>query len=178
MRGFVSIFDNVQKQYIFKNKENLITNAGREFVKQLFTLNSGILGKNVSAKFANDMANTFNLSACVFGTNTNVSRPDMIYVPTDYVLDYSILTSSKDFAVTYNEDMILQMTITLNGISTKQTMISNLALVMTTGEEPNAVQTLLRSGDNTNTALFSRLLFDPIPIGAGTSQTITYCIYF
>ena len=178
IRGFVSIFDNLKKEFIFKDKENLVMKSGREFVKQLFTVNSGILGKNIEAKFPTNYVPYFNLSACVFGTNSNVSQYDMSYVPGDYVLDYTILTNSPEFSINYTDDMVLQITMNLNGLSTKQTMISSIALVLTTGEDTSTIKNLLDSGDTSNTALFSRLVFDPIPVGAGTSQTITYCIYF
>ena len=178
LRGIVSIFDNIKKEFIIKNKENLIMNTGREFVKQLFILNSGILGSTTDVKFPTQLADTFHLSACVFGTNSDISKPDMMYIPENYIQDYTILTSSPEFSLTFSDEMVLQITIALNGLSTNQTMISDIALVLTTGEDDNSVAALLASGDTTNTALFSRLVFDPMPVGAGTSQTITYCIYF
>ena len=178
IRGFVSMFDNIKNRFIFQNKENLVMNSGREFVKQLFVLNSGIIGATNDVKFTTPLVPKFRLSACVFGTDSNASRADMEYVPDNYALDYTILATSPDFSVSFADDMVLQITISLNGLSTSQTMISNLALVLTTGEEDGDVMNLLRSGDNSNTALFSRLVFDPIPVGAGTNQTITYYIYF
>lgn len=178
LRGFVSLFDNVKQQYLFKNKENMIMSSGREYVKQLFVTHSGILSSNSEPKFPRQLGSEFKLSACVFGTDSNVSQYDMTYVPSNYVLDYTIFNDSPEFSVTFTEDLVLELTINLNGSSTNQTMISNIALVLTTADNSGDAKTLLTSGDESKTALFSRLVFDPIPVGAGTSQTITYCIYF
>lgn len=170
IRGIVSIFDNVSKKYVIKDKHNIITNEGRNYILQKFLINTGLIPSTETLTYG---PSSWFLSACVFGNKNNMVMPDMEYIPDDYIRDYDILITQEDVSFDSGERTI-EFTLNLTGKAEAPTNITNLSLVIT--ESANQVQNNLSK--TTETKLFSKLLLPQLPLGAGTSHTITYSIYF
>lgn len=161
IKGVVSLIDKNTGKVLF-TKHNMITNAGREYIKNLFiTANSSIFTDVTTAE-------TRKIAKIKFGQGRVMAKADDTAL-NSYITDAD-LNITSDTVFVDNEG--IQITADVANLKKRDdvsaSVVSELGIFLNDEDESN---------DQPGT-MFSRIAFDPIPYDAESTFTIIYKIYF
>jgi len=156
-RGYV-IFKKADGTVIFE-KENLIVNEGRKYVRELFIKNAFTTSKFVY----NNQYDDYELTKIAFGSAGSATSLD-----TDALGD--IIDTTIDLTKELIEASTGQMYIVFKGSMTPDSgqVVRELGLYLTDASE----------GGVKSDILFSRVVFDAAPVEADETYNLDYYLYF
>jgi hypothetical protein len=156
IRGFV-VLKKQDGTVVFK-KENMIVESGRKFIREKFLI-AGVSGQN---SYLGDYA-VYSLTHIGFGNS-------------DVVTEYNMTS-----LVSENKSLRIPVVTQNTTADTAQMFIKFSGEVdLTTASEGYTVKELglILTAEDEDDDLFSRIVFDPIVIGATDTYTVEYYIYF
>lgn len=168
IRGEVKMINNSTKSIIFE-KHNMIVDNGRNVIRDLFLKNIINFGTGDIISLV-DFDKKGKISYLVFGSGNVATTRDM---DTLNAKKYSVRLIGPD-SLNDTEDITSNCSVSreFNSTDNKLTYTIDLQSIPTSG----VIQELgLYFKDGT---LFSRLAFDPIPVGPDTNITLEYSICF
>jgi hypothetical protein len=159
IRGIVVIKD--QSGNIILRKENMIVESGRKFIRDIFITNGIAAKADYSGTYS-----SFLLTHVVFGSSDVASQSTMTSLQNEVLrvrlLENNVITDDNSVQIMFKA--IADLTSSPIGITIKE-------LGLVAKEFNNGVET-------TNEILFSRAVFDSIPVSAGEKYEVEYYIYF
>lgn len=174
-RGFVVIRDT--KGRIIVKKENMVVKAGRKYIFDL-VCNENIFLKNGDTSNYSD----YKFKKIIFfeSNNNEVKYSD--------TLDILSGIPSITYEIGDEKDISFQQNGSENGISVYSENDNNYAYIKisktlsfnnSNGDYPPVLSSLaIVIGDDKNEELFSRIVFDKIPVSAESELLLDYYIYF
>lgn len=149
IRGFV-VLTKLDGTIVFK-KENMIVEGGRTFIRNL--AHDTLLSTKVETR-------TF--GSIRFGAGLNPTTPTTTDLE-DFITGYSIDLDKNNIVKSVSGDPLgLTISVQLTGADGQYEATSELGLFL----------------DDDPATMFSRLVFDPVPITDGFEYNLTYYIYF
>ena len=154
IKGVVSLIDKNTGKVLF-TKHNMITNAGRAYIKNLFiTANKSL--------FTNITEETRTIAKIKFGQGRVMAKADDTALNSE-ITDAVLNITDKTVAV---DSEGIQITADVANLKARDdasaSVVSELGIFLSDDDE----------------TMFSRIAFDPIPYDAESTFTIIYKIYF
>lgn len=162
LHGYITIQDHNGK-YLVK-KHNMIVNSGREYL-----LN----------KAFDNTEETRTIKYIYFGQSENLTEPSMTANDINVTYKYELQSDDEDgngyFELNSTQNYIIIKTKFINNPSTTETTIKEIGLLFSNYDEDDDDA----AKEKNKTALFSRVVHEPITIGPRmSSYTVTYYVYF
>jgi hypothetical protein len=159
IKGIVVIKD--QSGNIILRKENMIVESGRKFIRDIFVTNGIFAKANYLGTYS-----SFLMTHVVFGSNDVASQSTMTSLQNEVLrvrlVENNVITDDNSVQIKFKA--IADLTSSPIGITIKE-------LGLVAKEFNNGVETA-------NEILFSRAVFDSIPVSAGEKYEVEYYIYF
>ena len=156
LHGYITIQDHNGK-YLVK-KHNMIVNSGRQYL--------------LNKAFGVDEDRT--IKYIYFGQSGNLTEPSMTAKDINVTYSYELQSDSENdngyFELNSTQNYIVIKTKFINNPNTTATTIKEIGLLFSNYD---------KDSENNETALFSRVVHEPITIGPEmSSYTVTYYVYF
>ncbi len=174
IRGHVVIKKNGN---IIVDKDNMIVLDGRKYLRELFvnSFSNAVLPSNVeeTSKGEYDLLyKNYSVSHVAIGDGSNATILNSVAMSGGNIRYIPLNTGSITFGTSGDMFMIIQTTIDNINLTDSFT-VQELGLFLTN----NGLDITAPSLDSPK-KLFSRIVFDPIPVSSGDKYEVIYYIYF